>query len=130
MRRASLWTWTLVLVAGLACGSVAVADEAKGPAGAWEIEWSNAEGPQTGTMTFEIEDGKLTGKFESASASLTGTLEGTAEGSSLEFRLDLDTLQGPMSVPCEAEVTGDTIEGTAHDGSGEVPWTGKRKESP
>lgn len=127
MRRASLWTWTLALVAGLACGSVAVADEAQGAAGVWEIEWTSGEGPQTGTMTFVIEEGKLTGEFESSSAGLTGTMEGTAEGSTLEFTLDLDTLQGPMSLPCEAEVTGDTIEGTAKDGYSDVPWTGKRK---
>ena len=58
MRRASLWTWTLTLVAGLAFGSAAVAGDAHDAAGAWEIEWTNAEGRQTGTMTFEIEEGK------------------------------------------------------------------------
>ena len=47
----------------------AVADEAQGAAGVWEIEWTSGEGPQTGTMTFVIEEGKLTGEFESSSAS-------------------------------------------------------------
>jgi hypothetical protein len=119
-------TWTLALVAGLACGSLAVAGESEA-AGVWEIEWTNSEGTQTGTMTFVIEEGKLTGEFESASTGMTGTMEGTAEGSTLKFTLDLDSAQGPMSVPCEAEVTGDTIEGSADDGYGGVPWAGKRK---
>jgi hypothetical protein len=117
----------VTLVAGLAFGSAAVAGDAHDAAGAWEIEWTNAEGPQTGTMTFEIEEGKLAGKFESPGTGLSGTMEGTAEGSTLEFTLDLDTPQGPIQVPCEAEVTGDTIEGTANDGYSDVPWTGKRK---
>jgi uncharacterized protein (TIGR03066 family) len=116
----------LAVICALALAGVAVkaADPAK-VAGAWEMTSQGRQGPQTSTITFEQDGGKIKGTIKGTRGE--APFEGTVDGNKITFTVKRQTPNGEFVQTYNGTVDGDNIKGTVTMGQGEPrEWSAKR----
>lgn len=86
-----------------------------GVGGTWNVTVKTPMGEQKGTLTVEPAGDTFTGQLESSmgAAELNG---GTVSGERLSWKMDMKVPM-PMTLDCEATVSGDTLSGTVRAGA-------------
>lgn len=95
-------------------------------AGKWETVVKSPLGDQKSTMTVtDNGDGTFTGSQDGAQGSMA-VKNGKVNGDTLTWQMDM-TVPMPMTLDCEATVSGDSIQGSVKAGAfGSFPLTGTR----
>ena len=82
------------------------------PLGTWQITTETPRGDRTGTLTITEEDGKLKGKTDNGSFTIT------QKGNKLSWTSNMDTPMGAMELQNEVEINGDNMSGNVKMSSG------------
>ena len=93
--------------------------------GTWNITVKTQMGDQAGTFTVYTSGATFTGSLTGGLGSMD-TSNGTVSGNTLRWQMDLKVPM-PMTLDCEATVTGDAIAGSVKAGVfGSMALTGSR----
>ena len=93
--------------------------------GSWNTVTKSPLGDQQATLTVTSNGDSFTGNFNGAMGQ-TEIKDGKVSGDTLSWSLDI-SVPMPMTLTCEATVTGDALEGTVTAGAfGSFPITGTR----
>lgn len=94
--------------------------------GAYDCVAKTPMGDQKGVLTVVSSGDRFNGTFAGALGSLDVN-EGKVEGDTLSWKMDM-TMPMPMTLECEATVSGDTITGTMQLGAfGASAFSGTRR---
>jgi uncharacterized protein (TIGR03066 family) len=122
----------LAVICALALAGVAVkAADPANVAGAWEMTSAGRQGPQTSTITFEQDGGKIKGKIvrQGQNGPTETPFEGTVDGNKISFTVKRQTQNGEITITYSGTVDGDGIKGTMAMGQGEPrEWSAKRSK--
>lgn len=86
-----------------------------GVAGTWNVTVKTPMGEQKGTLTVEPNGDTFTGRLES-SMGAAEVNDGKVSGDSLTWKMDMKVPM-PMTLDCEATVSGDTLSGAVKAGA-------------
>jgi hypothetical protein len=91
----------------------------------WHITIDTPVGQQTGSLALSLNDTVCSGRLFSEAGELT-LQNGTAHHNDLSWQLQLSR-PIPMTIECRAQITGNTIQGTATVAAfGDITFTGTR----
>ena len=91
----------------------------------WHITVETPVGQQKGSLELSVNNDVCRGRLYSEAGELT-LQNGTADHNELSWQLQLSR-PIPMTVECRAQITGDTIQGTAAVAAfGDITFTGTR----
>ena len=94
---------------------------AEGPAGKWKSTFQGQNGPTEIVLTFEVNEGKLTGKVTGPNGDMP-IVEGKVDGPNLTFTLQRDDFK----ITNTAIVSGDEMKIKGHMGDRDFEITAKR----
>jgi len=93
--------------------------------GNWSIITKSPMGDQAGTLTVKSSGETFTGTY-TGSMGKTSVEDGKVDGDKLTWKMDI-IVPMPMTLDCEATVSGNTMTGTVTAGAfGSFPLTGTR----
>lgn len=93
--------------------------------GSWDTVTKSPMGDQKATLTVNSDGSTFTGSYSGAMGS-TDITDGKVEGDKLHWKVSI-VVPMPMTLDCEATVSGDTMEGTVGAGAfGSFPMSGTR----
>ncbi len=120
-----------VLLAALtvapALGQEVAQSEPVNVSGVWELTSETPRGTMTRTVTFEQDDGSLTGTIEGRQGPLP-IQDGSVVGNTITFTVVWSRGERSFEVTYTGTVDGDTAKGTFQTPRGKVEWTATRVE--
>lgn len=94
--------------------------------GKWNTIAKSPMGDQAGVLTVDSSGDAFTGTWSGAMGT-TEVRDGKVDGDKLSWKMDV-TVPMPMTIDCEATVSGNSMTGTATAGAfGSFPLTGTRE---
>ena len=94
--------------------------------GQWKTVINSPQGDQDGVLTVKSSGDSFTGTYDTGESTIE-VKDGKVDGDALSWRMSV-SIPEPMTIECQATVTGDSLTGTAAAGSfGSWPLTGTRE---